>query len=35
MRRHLYGGMRRLSGLMFTKYAGYFEPLDQRDGAGI
>ena len=35
MRRHLYGGMRRLSGLMFTKYADYFEPMDQRDGAGI
>ena len=28
MRRHLYGGMRRLSGLMFTKYADYFEPMD-------
>jgi len=33
MRRHLYGGMRRLSGLMFTKYAGYFEPIDPADGA--
>lgn len=27
MRRHLYGGMRRLAGVMFTKYACYFEPL--------
>ena len=35
MRRHLYGGMRRLSGLMFTKYADYFEPIDLRDGSGI
>ncbi|MBP3427536.1 MAG: GntR family transcriptional regulator [Clostridia bacterium] len=26
MRRHLYGGVRRLGGLVFTKYAGYFEP---------
>lgn len=27
MRRHLYGGMRRLSGLMFTKYACYFDQM--------
>ncbi|MBR5302491.1 MAG: GntR family transcriptional regulator [Clostridia bacterium] len=27
MRRHLYGGIRRLGGLVFTKYAGYFEPM--------
>jgi len=26
MRRHLYGGVRRLGGLVFTKYADYFEP---------
>lgn len=24
---HLYGGVRRLSGLIFTKYADYFEPM--------
>ena len=28
MRRHLYGGVRRLGSLAFTKYADYFEPLD-------
>ena len=27
MRRHLYGGIRRLGGLVFTKYADYFEPM--------
>jgi len=27
--RHLYGGIRRLSGLMFTKYADYFEPPEE------
>ncbi len=27
MTRHLYGGVRRLSGLIFTKYADYFEPM--------
>ena len=27
MRRHLYGGVRRLGGLVFTKYADYFEPM--------
>ena len=35
MRRHLYGGMRRLAGLMFTKYADNFEPIDLRVGSGI
>jgi len=28
MRRHLYGGIRRLGGLVFTKYADYFVPAD-------
>ena len=27
MRRHLYGGIRRLGGLVFTKYADYFAPI--------
>ena len=27
MRRHLHGGIRRLGGLVFTKYADYFEPM--------
>lgn len=27
MRRHLYGGVRRLGGLVFTKYADYFVPI--------
>jgi len=32
--RHLYGGIRRLSGLMFTKYADYFEaPEEEEDYA--
>ena len=32
--RHLYGGIRRLSGLMFTKYADYFEtPEEEADYA--
>ncbi len=30
MRRHLYGGIRRLGGLVFTKYADYFVPLENR-----
>ena len=30
-RKHLYGGVRRLSGLMFTKYADYFEPPEEED----
>ena len=29
MRRHLYGGIRRLSGSVFIKYADYFEPLSK------
>ena len=29
--RHLYGGIRRLSGLMFTKYANYFEPPEEEE----
>lgn len=29
--KHLYGGIRRLSGLMFTKYADYFEPPEEED----
>lgn len=28
MRRHLYGGVRRMGGLVFTKYAHYFEPTE-------
>jgi len=28
MRRHLYGGVRRLGGLVFTKYADYFVPAE-------
>lgn len=28
MRRHLYGGVRRLGGLVFTKYADYFDPIE-------
>ena len=28
MRRHLYGGIRRMGALAFTKYAGYFEPME-------
>ena len=28
MRRHLYGGIRRMGALAFTKYAGYFEPIE-------
>lgn len=28
IRRHLYGGMRRLSGLVFTTFNDYFEPTD-------
>ena len=30
MRRHLYGGIRRLGGLVFTKYADYFVPMTNR-----
>ena len=30
MRRHLYGGIRRLGGLVFTKYADYFEPIENK-----
>jgi DNA-binding GntR family transcriptional regulator len=30
-RKHLYGGVRRLSGLMFTKYADYFETPEEED----
>ena len=30
MRRHLYGGIRRLGGLVFTKYADYFVPMTSR-----
>ena len=29
--RHLYGGIRRLSGLLFTKYADYFETPEEED----
>ena len=32
MRRHLYGGIRRLGGLVFTKYANYFEPMTDKPG---
>ena len=32
MRRHLYGGIRRLGGLVFTKYADYFEPAESKAG---
>ena len=32
MRRHLYGGIRRLGGLVFTKYADYFVPMADRPG---
>lgn len=32
MRRHLYGGIRRLGGLVFTKYADYFEPMGDKSG---
>jgi len=32
MRRHLYGGIRRLGGLVFTKYADYFMPHTDRPG---
>lgn len=28
MRRHLYGGIRRIGALAFTKYASYFEPIE-------
>ncbi len=28
MHRHLYGGIRRIGELVFTKYADYFEPMD-------
>lgn len=28
MRRHLYGGIRRMGALAFTKYAGYFKPIE-------
>jgi len=28
MRRHLYGGIRRMGDLVFTKYADYFEPME-------
>lgn len=28
MHRHLYGGIRRMGELVFTKYADYFEPID-------
>ena len=28
MRRHLYGGIRRMGALAFTKYASYFEPME-------
>lgn len=31
MRRHLYGGVRRMGALAFTKYAGYFEPAERFD----
>lgn len=30
MRRHLYGGIRRLGGLVFTKYSDYFEPIKNK-----
>ena len=30
MRRHLYGGIRRLGGLVFTKYADYFVPSSNK-----
>lgn len=32
IRRHLYGGVRRLGGLIFTKYAGYFLPYVGNEG---
>lgn len=32
MRRHLYGGIRRLGGLVFTKYADYFVPMTDKPG---
>ena len=32
MRRHLYGGIRRLGGLVFTKYADYFVPMERETG---
>ena len=32
MTRHLYGGVRRLRGLIYTRYADYFVPLPQADG---
>jgi len=32
MRRHLYGGIRRLGGLVFTKYADYFVPAENKAG---
>ena len=32
MRRHLYGGIRRLGGLVFTKYADYFVPMANKPG---
>lgn len=32
IRRHLYGGIRRLGGLVFTKYADYFNPMANKPG---
>ena len=32
MRRHLYGGIRRLGSLVFTKYADYFVPMGDKPG---
>ncbi len=32
MRRHLYGGIRRLGSLVFTKYADYFVPMAEKSG---
>lgn len=31
MRSHLYGGVRRLGGLVFTKYANYFNPIQSKE----
>lgn len=33
MHRHLYGGIRRMGALVFTKYADYFEPIETTTSA--
>ena len=35
LKRHLYGGIRRLGSLIYTEYAAYFEPFDGGNHAAI